>query len=70
VNLAEAEQWADSRAALAHLDPLARPLVPLMANYHHMQHELERLTTVLKEAAARAEHINRTLDTLDQQVKR
>jgi hypothetical protein len=70
VNLAEAEQWADTWAALAHLDPAARPLVPLMANYHHMQHELERLTGVLKEAAARAEHINHTLNTLDQTVKK
>jgi hypothetical protein len=67
VNLAEAEQWADSRAALAHLDPLARPLVPLMANYHHMQLENQRLTAVIAryEAGARA-----ILDKCQQEVKK
>jgi hypothetical protein len=41
-----------------------------MAEYHRRGIELERLTEVLQEAAARAERVNRTLDAIDQQVNR
>jgi hypothetical protein len=64
VNLAEAEQWADPYTT--ELDP-DHPFVVLMANYHHMQLELERLTAVIAryEAGARA-----ILDKCQQEVKK